>query len=169
MQLPFDYNLFFLVVEHAYMVCPDTYIVLFWKIKGTSVYWPWSKGIHSNETKSPNWLCLLTSETKFLGFFGPLGTKAIDFWFARAIPWPTTRPIAYVMILQGLSFGLLLGSLMTIGSSARNNSESWWRLLLTVDLTTWQYRFCSCKSCPVTLNRLSVLYLQKKKQKKLRL
>ena len=95
MLLPFDYNLLILVIEHAYMVCPGTFIVLFWKLKGTSVYWPWSKGIHSNETKSPNWLCLLTSETKFLGFFGPLGTKTIDFWFARAIPWPTTRPTTH--------------------------------------------------------------------------
>ena len=92
MQLPFDYNLFILVVEHAYIVCPCTYIVIFWKMKGTSVYWPWSKGIHSNKTKSPNWLWLLTFKTKFLGFVGPLGTKTNDFWFARAIPWPTTRP-----------------------------------------------------------------------------
>ena len=29
-------------------------------------------------------------------FVGPLWTKAIDFWFARAIPWPTTRPNAHI-------------------------------------------------------------------------
>ena len=92
MLLPFDYNLLILVIEHAYMVCPGTFIVLFWKLKGTSVYWPWSKGIHSSKAKSPNWQWLPTSKTNFLGFVGSLGTKTIDFWFARAIPWPTTRP-----------------------------------------------------------------------------
>ena len=95
MLLPFDYNLLILVIEHAYMVCPGTFIVLFWKLKGTSVYWPWSKGIHSSKAKSPNWQWLPTSKTNFLGFVGSLGTKTIDFWFARAIPWPT-RPIGYV-------------------------------------------------------------------------
>ena len=95
MLLPFDYNLLILVIEHAYMVCPGTFIVLFWKLKGTSVYWPWSKGIHSSKAKSPNWRWLPTSKTNFLGFVGSLGTKTIDFWFARAIPWPTTRPIIH--------------------------------------------------------------------------
>ena len=95
MLLPFDYNLSILVIEHAYMVCPGTFIVLFWKLKGTSVYWPWSKGIHSSKAKSPNWQWLPTSKTIFLGFVGSLGTKTIDFWFARAIPWPTTRPTVH--------------------------------------------------------------------------
>ena len=98
MLLPFDYNLLILVIEHAYMVCPGTFIVLFWKLKGTSVYWPWSKGIHSSKAKSPNWQWLPTTKTNFFGFVGSLGTKTIDFWFARAIPWPTTRPIAYVTL-----------------------------------------------------------------------
>ena len=100
MLLPFDYNLLILVIEHAYMVCPGTFIVLFWKLKGTSVYWPWSKGIHSSKAKSPNWRWLPTLKTQFLGFVGPLGREAIGFLFARAIPWPTTRPSRYTYFDQ---------------------------------------------------------------------
>ena len=79
MLLPFDYNLLILVIEHAYMVCPGTFIVLFWKLKGTSVYWPWSKGIHSSKAKSPNWQWLPTSKTNFLGSLDPLGQKQLIF------------------------------------------------------------------------------------------
>ena len=40
MQLPFDYNIFILVVDYAYMVFPTTFLVKKSKFMGTSVYRP---------------------------------------------------------------------------------------------------------------------------------
>ena len=42
MTIPFDYNLIFLLVEHAYVVCPTTFMMKISRFRGTSVYWPWS-------------------------------------------------------------------------------------------------------------------------------
>ena len=42
--IPFDYNLLILVVEHAYMVCPTTFIAKTSKFRGTSVNGPWLEG-----------------------------------------------------------------------------------------------------------------------------
>ena len=36
--IPFDYNLFILVVDYAYMICPTTFTVKISKSRGTSVY-----------------------------------------------------------------------------------------------------------------------------------
>ena len=36
--IPFDYNIFILVVDYAYMVCPTPFIVNISKYRGTSVY-----------------------------------------------------------------------------------------------------------------------------------
>ena len=102
MQHPFDYNLFILVAEHANVVCPGTFIIVFfenWKeppltdldLKGFIVI---------KLLKSPNWRWLPTLKTQFLGFVGPLGREAIGFLFARAIPWPTTRPSRYTYFDQ---------------------------------------------------------------------
>ena len=38
MTFPFDYNLLILLVDEEFMVCPTTFIVKIWKIRGTSVY-----------------------------------------------------------------------------------------------------------------------------------
>ena len=49
--MPFDYNLLFLVLEHAYIVCPTPFIAKFWKFLLIDFG---HKGNHSSKPKSPN-------------------------------------------------------------------------------------------------------------------
>ena len=50
MPIPFDYKLLILVVEHAYMVCPITFIVKILKQMETSFNRPWGKAMGSRKT-----------------------------------------------------------------------------------------------------------------------
>ena len=58
MTIPFDYNFIFLLVEHAYMVYPPTFIVKISKYREPLFTDLDHKGAHSYKTSSPRrrWL-----------------------------------------------------------------------------------------------------------------
>ena len=60
-KIPFDYNFLFLLVEHADIVYPTTFIVKISKQRGTSANWPWGKDVGSLKTSFQNWRWLQPS------------------------------------------------------------------------------------------------------------